>query len=1127
MIRIFKLVLLLVVSQVAFGQAPTNYTNINGRYRWIAGMFDSTFHIPKGTTPSLRTGGSTNAGAVFYNTSDSSVYTYTGTQWIKLRGTIIDTTSLSNRINLKLNISDTASMLSPYLRKVDTTNKFVTQVYKKNGSDSVFYVRGGNHLWAFNDSSGAPGGGGGGKIYYFNGGVSMGTFGGLTMYELGDTANTGTAANFTRATTGNIANFITDPGKPGLLQIPAGVWAIDAYLSETGGGSNNAEIYVQVEKWDGSTITTIATSPIEQITNGSVIDLYTWSVSIPTTTLAVTDRIIIQFYIQNTNGKTVTLYTQNGYVGQVHTTFTTGIGAINGLTAPAQYLVTGTSGTDFNISSLTDTHTFNLPVASATNTGKLSSSNWSTFNSKISPSDTASMLAPYLRKADTTVMLANYVNNVGYGLSKAGQVVSADSATLANYFLRRKDSLTSTNLLGYVTRTILADTAAAIRSADAGGTVTSIATNNGTGITGGTITGAGTLAIDTVVISTRAWRQKGIDSVAALANTKVSSVSGLAPISSSGGTTPTISIPKATASVDGYLAYTDWNFFADKIGGSGTTNYIPKFTSSSAIGNSAIYDNSGSILIGTTTTNGFKFKVSDNGGAEFAFLPNDGGVNNFTNYNRSTSAYMPLLINALNQQFYISGGEQMRLTSTGLGIGTSSPSYKLDVNGLISSYGQAELLRLRNNDAYISFYNSANSTRQAYIQSQATALTFSADGANAFMVFSTGGGAERMRLDASGNLGLSVTPSAWLSTTRAFQLGYGAVRSFTNSANTYLENNNYVNSSGTDIYLNNGAAGRYRIADEQHIWYQAASGTAGNAITFTQAMTLDASGNLGIGVTNPSVKLDVGYTSDNRGIIKISSNAANRMAAVTFYGNNAESATIGYEGGSEIVSGGVQGDFIIRNNLNKNIILTGGNVGIGTTSPSEKLDLQGTMNMNGASGTYLQVQYNGANRGYLGTANSVIASGSTGDLGLSATSNLVFGTGGSLTERMRITSGGYVGINEQTPNSYLHVKGSLRLPIAIKTATYTLTADDYTVVFDLNGNATANLPDATTIPGRIYVIKINRTNVGDILTIDPNGAQTIDGNATLDIQCQQAITIQSDGTNWRVIGDYLGGLNCL
>ena len=128
---------------------------------------------------------------------------------------------------------------------------------------------------------------------------------------------------------------------------------------------------------------------------------------------------------------------------------------------------------------------------------------------------------------------------------------------------------------------------------------------------------------------------------------------------------------------------------------------------------------------------------------------------------------------------------------------------------------------------------------------------------------------------------------------------------------------------------------------------------------------------------------------------------------------------------------------------------------------------------------------------------------------------------------MRITSGGNVGINTQTPNSTFDVAGSVAAAIAIKTATYTLTSSDYTVVFDLNGNATANLPDATTCKGRIYVIKINRTNVSDVLTIDPNGAQTIDGNATYDLQCQQAITIQSDGSNWRIIGDFLGGLNCL
>jgi len=226
-------------------------------------------------------------------------------------------------------------------------------------------------------------GGGGGQVFYFNGNVSQGTIGGNAYYELGTAANTGPAADFTRATTGVIARFITDVGSPNHVLIPAGVWTIDVYLSETGGGANHAQILAKLYTYNGSTFTLVATSTMEEITNGNVPDLYSFTISVPTTVTAASDRIHIEFDIQNTNGKTVTLYTEDGRIGEVHTTYAIGISSLNGLTESTQNFATGTAGTDFGISSAGSTHTFNLPTASAANRGALSSADWSTFNGKL------------------------------------------------------------------------------------------------------------------------------------------------------------------------------------------------------------------------------------------------------------------------------------------------------------------------------------------------------------------------------------------------------------------------------------------------------------------------------------------------------------------------------------------------------------------------------------------------------------------------------------------------------------------------------------------------------------------------------------------------------------------------
>lgn len=102
--------------------------------------------------------------------------------------------------------------------------------------------------------------------------------------------------------------------------------------------------------------------------------------------------------------------------------------------------------------------------------------------------------------------------------------------------------------------------------------------------------------------------------------------------------------------------------------------------------------------------------------------------------------------------------------------------------------------------------------------------------------------------DSSGNLGLGVTPSAWGSNRKILQLGGATYTYFAGTGIANIVSNNlYVDSAGTSRYLQSYAAGVYQQnGNGDHYWYTAPSGTAGNTISFTQAMTLDSSGNLTI-----------------------------------------------------------------------------------------------------------------------------------------------------------------------------------------------------------------------------------------------------------------------------------------
>jgi hypothetical protein len=104
-----------------------------------------------------------------------------------------------------------------------------------------------------------------------------------------------------------------------------------------------------------------------------------------------------------------------------------------------------------------------------------------------------------------------------------------------------------------------------------------------------------------------------------------------------------------------------------------------------------------------------------------------------------------------------------------------------------------------------------------------------------------------------GNVGVGVTPSAWVSSSKAIDMaGWAAFGYIASSAATVISNNTYKDSASNWVFKNgSNAAGYFEIAQNLYRWWQApAAGGAGTSGTFTQAMTLDASGRLLVGPTS-------------------------------------------------------------------------------------------------------------------------------------------------------------------------------------------------------------------------------------------------------------------------------------
>ena len=236
---------------------------------------------------------------------------------------------------------------------------------------------------------------------------------------------------------------------------------------------------------------------------------------------------------------------------------------------------------------------------------------------------------------------------------------------------------------------------------------------------------------------------------------------------------------------------------------------------------------------------------------------------------------------------------------------------------------------------------------------------------------------------------------------------------------------------GSNSYVKDAGDGTLNVQGSSQVNIGGANGTVG--VQFVEGANVTLRHNNSPKLTTTSTGLDVTGTITSDGLTVGGTNATTdlKIQGNYQYINNAPfslSFQNNYTGGSILGSissyldGAVNSGALLFNtassgsNTEAMRINSSGNVGIGTSSPAAKLHVQGTY------GYFADGAYNG----YFGKGNGVVVGGGAADLGIStSTGAILFGTGGSLAERMRIDSSGNVGIGTSSPATTLDVTGTI------------------------------------------------------------------------------------------------------